>query len=91
MILRVDKCDREKSSGLFVEAAILKLAESKNQHRFFTQFHSFDLTAKFPWLAMYYRGAPSLKDCLAFLKGKPFTHGTAGRFAHDILSVSYCF
>uniref|UniRef100_A0AC34F1G6 Protein kinase domain-containing protein n=1 Tax=Panagrolaimus sp. ES5 TaxID=591445 RepID=A0AC34F1G6_9BILA len=85
LILRVDSSER--TSGLFVEAALLKLAESQKQHLFFTQFHSYDLTAKYPWLAMYYRGGPSLNDCLNFLENKQFSHGTAGRFAHDILSI----
>uniref|UniRef100_A0A914PD06 Protein kinase domain-containing protein n=1 Tax=Panagrolaimus davidi TaxID=227884 RepID=A0A914PD06_9BILA len=87
LILRVDSCEKSTTSGLFVEAALLKLAESQGRHLLFTQFYSFDLTAKFPWLAMYYRGGPTLNDCISILQEKKFSHGTAGRFAHDIVSI----
>lgn len=89
LVLRIDSCNRKNPSNLFVEAALLKLAEAKNRYTLFTQFHSYDLTAKYPWLAVYYRGGPSLNECLNFLENKRFSHGTAGRFASDIISVNF--
>uniref|UniRef100_A0AC34PW88 Protein kinase domain-containing protein n=1 Tax=Panagrolaimus sp. JU765 TaxID=591449 RepID=A0AC34PW88_9BILA len=87
LVLRIDSGSRKEPTNLFAETALLKKAESSHNYLLFSQIHSYDLTAKYPWLAVYNRDGPTVHQCIQFLEEKKFSHGTAGRFAFDILSI----
>uniref|UniRef100_A0A7E4WB83 Protein kinase domain-containing protein n=1 Tax=Panagrellus redivivus TaxID=6233 RepID=A0A7E4WB83_PANRE len=90
LVLRIDADDTARKhvpSCLFAETAVLKLAENTRKYVLFTQIYSYDLTARHPWLAVYNRGGPTVKECLDFVAVGKFTHGTTGRFAADIIEI----
>ncbi|CAD6190141.1 unnamed protein product [Caenorhabditis auriculariae] len=69
-----------------MEAAFLCKAEAENLWRFFSQVHQIWQSEDAYHMTLYFRGGPTLEDCLNFCHGK-FSYGTGGRFGLDILQI----
>uniref|UniRef100_A0A0N5A1Q0 Protein kinase domain-containing protein n=1 Tax=Parastrongyloides trichosuri TaxID=131310 RepID=A0A0N5A1Q0_PARTI len=86
LFLRIDKKENKKTI-LKTEYKFLKAAEDDGKHSYFSQIHAVGEYDDFIYMSIYYKGGPSLKDIKRFMGGRKFTHGTIGRFAHDIFSI----
>uniref|UniRef100_A0A0K0FV02 Protein kinase domain-containing protein n=1 Tax=Strongyloides venezuelensis TaxID=75913 RepID=A0A0K0FV02_STRVS len=86
LFLRIDKKENSKTI-LKTEYKLLKAAEEDCKYGYFSQIHSVGEYDNFVYMAIYYKGGPTLKDIRRFMNQRKFTHGTIGRFAHDIVTI----